>query len=263
MTSQNVFSRSLPVPVARILKIAGAIVTLVTLFDILISPMPYQLGDRQWQIEFVTSVVERGVRLLVGIALFLTGCGIVREPASDGRGGRVIWRDPRFWALALASLLGLVYTLAFPLHLYNVQAANQESLEQINKKVAEAETQLTDKVNQAVETQRQTISQLLAANDDQISQLVKTKQIPQQMADTIKQLKAKPELADLFLKQQETEIRNQGNELKAKIGVKQQTLLEAQKTSDLKLGLRTGLGSLLLAIGFIIIGWMGLRDLQL
>ena len=125
MTAKKIFSNHLPAQAARILKIAGLTVTLVSLFDILISPVPYQWGDRQWQIETVTAVVERGIRLLVGIALFLTGYGISREPISESRSGRAIWQDPRFWALALASLLGLA--LSAGLSATSVQRASRQS----------------------------------------------------------------------------------------------------------------------------------------
>lgn len=262
MTSKKILSnRSLPVPVARILKIAGAIMTLAALFDILISPMPYQLGDQQWQINFVTSLVDRGIVPLVGIVLFLTGAGIDGATGLEGgsRQPQPIWKNPQFWALALASLLGLLYVLAFPLHLNNVRLANQVALEELNKQGSDAEAQLGAQVTQEVENRRQQISQLLTASEDQLDQLVKGGQLTQEQADRVKEFKAKPSSVDTFLKQQEEELRNQ---IKTQVEVRKQTALETRKTDDLKSGLRIGVGSLLLASGFITVGWMGLRNLR-
>lgn len=264
MTSKNISSnRALPVSVARILKIAGLVITLAALFDILMVAMPYQFGDRQWQIDFVTSFVDRGIVPLVGIVLFLTGCGVDSganglEPA-EGSGRRVIWQDPRFWAMALSSLLGLVYVLAFPLHLYNVGQANQAALEEVDKQVSAAETQLSDQVTQEVDTRRQQISQLMAASNEQVSQLIAGGQLTQEQADKIKEFKAKPDSVEPFLTQQEDELRKQ---VKTQIEVRKKTALETRKTDDLKSGLRIGIGSLLLAIGFMTVGWAGLRSLR-
>ena len=264
MTSKKIFSnRSLPILVARILKITGAIITFAALFDILILPMPYQFGDRQWQIDLITSFVDRGIVPLVGIVLFLTGCSLDENPDSVTEGSiseqRPIWRDPRFWALALASFLGLVYVLAFPLHLNNVRLANQDALAEVNKQGSDAETQLSAQVTQEVESRRQQVSQLLAASDDQLNQLIKGGQLTQEQANRIKEFKAKPDSVEPFLQQQEEELRNQ---VKTQIGVREQTALETRKTDDLKSGLRIGLGSLLLAVGFITVGWTGLRNLR-
>jgi hypothetical protein len=266
MTSKKISSnRSLPVLIARILKIAGLVITLAALFDILMLAIPYQLGDRQWQINVVTSLVDRGIVPLVGIVLFLTGDGVeggmtTGEPVPEGRSERrAIWQDPRFWALALSSLLGLVYVLAFPLHLYNVGQANQAALEEVNQQGSTAETQLSEQVTQEVENRRQQINQLLAASPGQIDQLIKGGQLTQEQADKIKEFKAKPASVETFLTQQETELRKQ---VKTQIEVRKKTALDTRKTDDLKSGLRIGIGSLLLAVGFITVGWSGLRSLR-
>ncbi|MBW4466058.1 MAG: HpsJ family protein [Pegethrix bostrychoides GSE-TBD4-15B] len=267
MTSKKLSShRSLPVQIARILKIAGLVITLAALFDILILSIPYQMGDRQWQIDFVTSIVDRGIVPLVGIVIFLTGYGLDSgldrgmESALEGRSERrAIWQTPRFWALALSSLLGLVYVLAFPLHLYNVGQSNQAALEEVNEQGEAAETQLSDQVTQEVEARRQQISQLMTANEDQLNQLISGSQLTQEQADKIKAFKAKPDSVEPFLAQQEEELRKQ---VKTQIELRKKTALEARKTEDLKSGLRIGIGSLLLAIGFITVGWSGLRNLR-
>jgi hypothetical protein len=258
MTSKRLSSnRSVEFQIARMLQIAGFVITLAVLFDILITGFPYQLADRQWQIDFVTAIVDRGIVPLVGIVLFLTGCGLA-EPAGEGRSS-ILWQDPRFWACVLASVLGLFYVLAFPLHLNNVRAANQTAVEQVNQQATQAETELNERLKTEMDSRRQQISQLLTASDSQIEQLVQGGQLSQEQANAIKQFKANPDSVEPFLKKQEDELRTQ---LQTELGARKQEAQANRKTLDLKSGIRVGLSSLLLAVGFITIGWTGLRNLR-
>lgn len=257
MTSKKLSSsRSVPALVANILKIAGLIITLAALFDILILPMPYALGDRQWQINFVSSVVDRGIVPLVGIVLFLTGFSLDSdaEPRT-----RAIWLDPRFWALILASAMGLFYVVALPFHISNVDAANREAIEAVNKQGTEAETQLNQQLDTEIENRRQQINQLLPASDSQLDQLVKGGQLTQDQANLIKGFKANPDSVEPFLKKQSDELRDN---LENELGVRKKAAQESRNNDDLKAKLRVGGGSLLLAIGFITVGWTGLRNLR-
>ncbi len=257
MTSKKlVSSHSTNTLIARILKLAGLIITLVAIFDILITPMPYQFGDRQWQIDLVTSLVDRGIVPLVGIVLFLTGFGI--DGPRTGELQRAIWQDPRFWACVLASLLGLVYVLAFPLHLNNVRLENQSAIEQVSQQASQAETELNNRIQTEIASRRQQINQLITATDDQIQQLTKNGQLTQDQADLIKKFKADPKSVEPFLKKQEEDLRSQ---LQTELGNRKQQVQDSRKTQDLKSGLRVSISSLLLAIGFIAVGWMGLFHL--
>ncbi|WNZ22985.1 hypothetical protein HJG54_09005 [Leptolyngbya sp. NK1-12] len=257
MTSKKVSSsRSVPSLVALILKTAGVVITLAALLDMFILPLPYQFLDRSWQISFVTAWVERGIVPLVGIVLFLIGFAVEGSLEKEKKS---LWQDPRFWAYVLASLLGLLYVLMFPLHLNNVRLANQSAIEQVNQQATEAETELNNQVNTEIESRRQQISQLLTASDSEISQLVQAGQLTQEQATLIKGFKANPSSVEPFLKKQEGELRNQ---VQTEIGIRKQKAQESRKTEDLKSGLRIGLSSLLLAVGFITVGWTGLRNLR-
>lgn len=258
MTSKKLSSsRPVELQTARILQIAGLVITLAVLFDILITGFPYQLTDRQWQIDFVTAVVDRGIVPLVGIVLFLTGYSLA-EPAI-GEHRRPLWQDPRCWACVLASVLGLFYVLAFPLHLNNVRVANQTAVEQVNQQATQAETELNERLKAEMDSRRQQISQLLTANDSQIEQLIQSGQLSQEQANVVKQFKANPNSVEPFLKKQEDELRTQ---LQTEIGTRKQEAQTSRKTQDLKSGIRIGISSLLLAIGFITVGWTGLRSLR-
>jgi hypothetical protein len=249
--------RPYSVLVSRALKIVGIVVTLAALLDILILPIPYQLGDRQWQINFAAQVVDRGVVPLVGIALFLAGFWVDSVSGALTERKR-LWQDPRFWACVLSSLLGLLFVLLFPLHLNNVRLGNTEVIGQIDQQATQAQSELDTRLQAEVQSQRQQIQQLLGATDEQIQQLVSAGQLSQEQANLIRQFKSNPESLDPFLQQREEELRNQ---LQTQLGVRKDEQQATIKTEALKSGLRVGISSLLLAIGFSAVGWLGLRHL--
>lgn len=257
MTSKKVSnSRSVSSLIAHILKTVGIVVTLAALLDMFLLPMPYQLGERQWQIDFVTAFVDRGIVPLIGLVLFLTGFAV---DGSSGGERKAAWQDPRFWAFILASVLGVAYVLMFPWHLNNVRLANQSAIEAVNQRATQAETELSERLQSEIESRRQQINQLITASDDQIDQLTQGGQLSQEQANVVKQFKTEPSSVEPFLKQQGEELQTQ---LQTEIALRKKQAQESQRTEDLKSGLRIGIGSLLLAIGFSIVGWTGLRNLR-
>lgn len=251
-------SRPTSVLASRTLKTVGVIMVLATLIDLIILPMPYQWGDRQWQISVVTQLVDRGIVPLVGLVLFLTGYWIDSN-SGMGTEKRSLFADPRFWACALASLLGLAYLIMFPLHLYNVNTNNQEALQRLNEQATQAESQiLGDRLKADVESQREQISLLLTATDEQIQQLIQQGRLTQEQADLVKRFKANPKELEPFLQQREQEARTQ---LQTRIGSERQQQQQRIQSESLKSGIRVSISTLLLSIGFAVIGWTGLRYL--
>ncbi|NJL20463.1 MAG: hypothetical protein HC895_06040 [Leptolyngbyaceae cyanobacterium SM1_3_5] len=76
--------------------------------------------------------------------------------------------------------------------------------------------------------------------------------IRQEEADRIRQFKENPDSLQPFLQQRETELRNQ---LQTQVGLRREQAQRTARSASLKSGLSTGLSSLLLAIGFSIVGW--------
>lgn len=239
------------------MKVVGVIITLSALLDIFILSMPYQFLDRDWQIDFVTQFVDRGIVPLVGIVLFLTGAWLKNQ--SEPRTERKMWQSSQFWALVLASVLGALFLLLFPLHLNNVRLAYQDSAQGITQEATGAETQLDNQINAEVESQRQQIDLLVSATDEQLNQLVETGRLSPDQLQLVRQFKENPDEIEPFLQQRREELATQAQ---TQLGVSREQAHQQLQTNALKSGLRVGVSSLLLSIGFIVIGWLGLRQLK-
>lgn len=243
--------------VSRSLKTVGVIMILAALLDIAILLFPFQPSDRPWLIATADQIANRGIVPLMGIVLIFLGywvdsvAGVPTEPRSS-------LQDLRFWASLLASLLGLIFLLMAFLHPNNVRLNYSAALEQINEESSQFQTQQTNRLTGELAQQRALLDRLIAANDEQLNQAIQGGVIRQEEADRVRQFKANPDSVQPFLQQRETELRNQ---LQTQVGVRREQAQRAARTASLKSGLSTGLSSLLLAIGFSIVGWSGLRSI--
>lgn len=253
-------SRPVSSLVALTLKVVGIIITLSSFLDILVLSIPFQLTSQDWQIDFVTQLVDRGIVPLIGIVLFLTGFWVDDIAGKSRESGKLV-QDPRFWALALSSLLGALFLILFPLHLNNVRLAYQTSAQEINQEATDAEAQLATQVEETLASQQQQIELLLGASPDQINQLVEQGRLSQEQADLVAQFRDNPDAIDPFLQQRREELNQQAEQVQTQIGTSREESQNQLKTSALRSGLRIGVSSLLLSIGFILIGWLGLRNL--
>jgi hypothetical protein len=250
-------SRPLSSLSALSLRVAGIIVTLSAVIDMLILPIPYQFGERVWQLAATTQIVDRGLVPLVGLALLFSSYW-VENSAGIGQGDRPLWATLRFWAAVLASILGLIYVVVFPLHLNNVRLNNAAVQEQLTQEAETAEGVAQQQLLAQVQQRRLQIGQLLQAPDEQLDGAVAQNLLSAEDADQIREFRENPETIDPFL--QEQAQASLAEEL-TQIQEQREAGAEATRTDSFKSGLRVGLNSLLLAIGYILIGWFGLRFL--
>ncbi|MFP4410248.1 MAG: HpsJ family protein [Coleofasciculus sp.] len=237
------------------LKIVGLIMILSSLLDylILIIPSPgVSPLENEWQLNLTTQLVDRGVIPMVGIAFLVTGYWI-----SNNSGGSLPERkssitDLRFWAFLLSSLLGLLFLLLVPLHFNNVRIQSNQAIEQITQQAQQAETQL--------ETQVQQIDTLLE-DPQQLERLDQAIESGQAQGEQLQRLQALREQLQA-LRQDPEAIAQRTEQAQTQIRSRRQELEQRARTDALKRGIRIGLSSLLLAIGYSIIGWMGLRNLS-
>lgn len=242
--------------VSRALKTVGIIMILAALLDMFILLIPVQVTNRQWLISAATQMVDRGIIPMIGIALLLTGHWV--EGSSSGAPARQSWQDSRFWAAVLASILSFVFLLLTFLHPNNVRLSYQQAAARISREASQAETQIDGRIAAEVDRQRALINQLTAASDAELDQAVQTGAITQEQAQQIRAFKEDPSSVDPSLQQQAGEAKNQ---LQTEIGTRREQAQRAARIEALKSGLRIGLSSLLLSIGYAIIGWTGLKAL--
>lgn len=254
-------SRPIATLAARTLKLVGLILILAFILDMIILLIPPGLPDKasaletiRYQINVVSQAVDRGVIPLVGLGFLFTGLWIDTE-ANSSRSG--LWQGVGLASAIFASLMGLIFLLAAPLHVNNSWQANDRAREQIKAEADQAEKQLDTRLNQEVGAQRAQINALLE-NPDQLNRALDSGQVPGEQAKLLRDFQRDPKALDAFLEKQAKEFRTklQTEVRTRRVQAEKQAGVEAVKT-----GFRIGLSSLLLSVCYIIAGWTGLRNL--
>ena len=255
---------------SRTLKVAGIILMPSFLIDFLLLLLPFQPTDRGWQIDLATALVDRGIVPLVGLGLLFAGYWADSFDNDSGGGF-----DLRLPALALSCVLGLIFLLIFPLHLNNIRQASASTVDQISKRAEQAETQLNNQLSQVqaqlgneqvkaqLEKQKAQVKAQftdLIKDDAKYKQALENPQLPQQQKDLLKKFKATPQELDAFIAAQ-SDPQKLADQQKQQIRQQKEEAEKQAKDRAWKSGLRIGISSLLLSIGYIIIGWTGLKSM--
>lgn len=244
---------------ALTLKTVGLVMIVSSLLDYILLAIPFKPTNQQWQLMFTTQIVDRGIIPMVGIGFLVTGYWVANSMGAGSTEPRSSVQDLRFWAFLLASLLGLIFLLLAPLHFNNIRLQSSRALQQIEQQANQKETQLETQAEQfnALLKNPDQLSKVEQRLDQQLEQATKSGQVPadqlaaaQQFRQQLQLLKENPDTLGKRVEEGQTKIRS------LKLEAQQQA-----RTEVLKLGLKTGLTSLLLAIGYIVIGWVGLRNI--
>lgn len=254
MTADKPSSSSSISPLAAIsLKLVGAVAILSALLDYVILLTPPNFLNPQWQLNFTTQIVDRGIVPLFGIALLLLGFWVDR---SSGRMAqtRSLLTDLRFWACILASILGFVFLVLTFLHINTVRLTSQEALAQVTREANDASAQLEQRLQGEVAQQQQQL-QALFQDEALLEQAIQSGQLP----ETVAQFRGDPEGLNAFLEERVGEARQQ---IATEIGTRREQAEQQVRREAIKSGLRISVSSLLLTVGYTIIGWTGLRRLM-
>lgn len=253
---------------ARILKIVGIILIVSFLLDCLVMLFPASFLDRQWQMGLTSRLVDRGIIPMVGLAFLFAGFGI-ESNAGLANPNRKIFSDIKFWALLFSSLLGLLFLLLFPLHLNNISLDRTQKLDQVNQQASQMENKLQSQlkdpdVRKKIESQMQEevknqFNQLLT-DEQKLNEALKSDALPPQVKDLLRKSKEDPKALDQYLEQR-VSADALGNQQLTQIRGEKEKLTEQIKISSVKSGLQTGISSLLLAVGYVAIGWSGLKGM--
>ncbi|MBC6430469.1 hypothetical protein FM036_06345 [Nostoc sp. HG1] len=263
-------NRFASVGTALTLKVVGIICILSFFVDFFILLLPFQPTDRVWQINLGTALVDRGIVPLVGLGLLFAAYWI---DSADAASDRPQGMDLRFPAVILSSILGLMFLLIFPLHLNNVNQAKTQTLNRIAQEGDQAETQVNNRLLQlqaqlTTEQGKAQLNQLRTQTKAQFSEILKdeqrykqaieSSQIPANIKELLKKAKTDPQVLDKAIEQQ-TDIQTLRTQQLSQVRQRREEAEKQAKDTAWKSGLRIGISSLLLSIGYIIIGWTGLR----
>jgi ABC-type multidrug transport system fused ATPase/permease subunit len=256
---------------SRTLKVAGIILMLSFLLDFVILLFPFLPTDKGWQIGLATALVDRGIVPMVGLGLLFTAYWV--DATNDG--GVSNGFDLRLPSLILASVLGLIFLLIFPLHLNNIRQASNQAVEEITRRADQDEAVVNAKLNQGLavlgteqgkaafdkqKTELKTRITELIKDEQKYKLAIESPQVDPAEKEILKKLKANPQEVDKLIDEQ-VDFKSQAEEQKRQIRERKEAGEKQARDGAWKSGLRIGISSLLLSIGYIIIGWTGLRGM--
>ena len=252
---------------AAALKTVGTIFIVSSIIDaiVLAIPQPGQEINKQWQLAYTTQLVDKGIIPLLGLALLFTGVWISSSAGLE-KPSRSALLDGRLWALLFSVFLGVAFLVLFPLHLNNVRLLRREALDRAAQEAQVQENQLQAILdsNQAQENIKQRQQELkeqipgLIEDEERLNQVLDSDRTPQWLKQLLQNAKDNPTEINKFVDE-----RFNRNALKEErlneIRTARQEQEDRAKMTATKSAAQTGISSLLLSIGFSVVGWTGLR----
>lgn len=239
------------------LKTIGGILVLTSLLDYLTLAIPFQFSDAQWQITFTNQMVDRGIVPMVGIAFILLSYWVESSISQSSSNKGFDLKPPAFF---LSLFLGIIFFLLVPFHLNNLRVVSSQNLAQIEASTEEAQSLISRRYEELKNPQN---AQLITRRISDIDQALDSGKIEgqtlnaqqrQQLNSTKQQLenlsKNSKDPATIDARRQEAQ-----NKLKTETSAQK----NRAKTQVLKQGLRVGISSLLLSVGYLLMGWFGLQ----
>ncbi|MEM9213562.1 MAG: HpsJ family protein [Cyanobacteria bacterium P01_F01_bin.150] len=241
-------SRQLSPLLAIACRSTGAIMIVATLVSMIVLPLPYEFQNREWLLfRFVTPIVDRGIISLLGIVLVLGSCWI-DSITRDNQTNTGKTSPLPLVSFSTSGFFAALFGILLILHLWNLFQWRTEQINSVAAQAAEAETQLTQQVDQ----QKEMINTLLE-NTGLRQEAIAQGQIPGEVVALLEQLDDNPENLTTF----EDQIKEGLSDRQQEIGLRRQQLQEEVANRALKSGLMTGLDSLLLTFGFGLVAGTG------
>ncbi|MBL1175395.1 HpsJ family protein [Pantanalinema sp. GBBB05] len=240
---------------ALVLKLAGIVLILCSLIDYIILLSTANFGDAQWTVSFTTQMVDRGFIPLVGLALLFLGQlldsrGEPTDPLSQSSQGL------RIAALLIATVLGVSFLMIAPWGWSATGQAADAQLKQAEEKLTQTKDQLNQQIKSQLDAQVSLAQEAVKTGQFQGRQLsdAELAQVKQQLTE-LQKLKTDPKALDSKVAPElDRQLKPMRDELEK---AKNQSQWNARRAAA-----RTALNSVLLAIGYTLIGWTGLRQVR-
>ncbi len=238
---------------ARVSKLIGIVLILGALLDylvLLINPTPGFL-DAGWRVATFTQIVDRGIIPMIGMVFAMIGYWI---ESSTGMPLRT--SISKLLILGLAAFLGLVFLLLAPMTFLDIGRQRDTALQRISQEASQAEGQIDPRLQAEVQRQRNIIGSLLK-DDRQLAQAIAAGALPSEQVNLLQKFKQNPQSVEEFLDTQSKQARDK---LQAEIRIRKEEAEKQTNSTAFKTRLRTCVSSLLIAAGYALIGFMGLRE---
>lgn len=261
MTADKSSSTTISPLAAIALKLVGVISILSFLVDLANLLLPPDFLNPVWLAGVINNIVERGIIPFLGITLLLVGFWVDRTSGRSKQPGSLLI-DLRFWSCLLASILGLLFIVLPIVNITNNQPLGRVLVERAEQEVNQ-ERGLAQQALAARFEQRRNELQVLIQNEELLQQLIDSGELETAINDgrvpeNILDFRGDPEGLDNNLRQL-AEADNQ------RIQAEANSQLEDNRRRIngglLKSVIVIAINGLLLAIGHIVIGWIGLRRL--
>lgn len=223
------------------LPVVGIVLIATFLYDFIVRLIFTPLDKPDVQVGLLNEFIDRGVIALIGLALVYAGFwlnSLVSRGKTEMK-DRSVWQKPQFWTFVFASLMGLIFLILMPAHFGATGRILNDTATRFDQQEAQAKA--------ALEQQKQQAAQIVASG--QIDEILKDPNLQPQQRALFEQLKQDPKALDTQLSSQLSNIQKEKSAALGKLN--QETTLNR---------LRAEVRSLLLAVGFTVLGWTGLRD---
>lgn len=238
---------------SRALLIAGLVLILSALVDYFVLLVPPDFSNRAQQVNLASQFVDRGIVPLVGITFLLLGGWIQTEVEGGRKGGAS--NAARLGAMGIAALLSLIFLLIVPLHFNNVRVQKNTSLESVNEQATRAEGELSQAVENQLQQERNRIQALLQ-NEKLLQEAIAGGQLEGEQVALLQQFQANPDSVESYLQE---EAQKETERLTTEIANRKEQDTKDVNRGAWKASSRTVLSSLLLAIGYGLLSWVGLK----
>ncbi|AFY37366.1 hypothetical protein Lepto7376_0995 [[Leptolyngbya] sp. PCC 7376] len=240
------------------LKILGGVLILSALVDYILAAFPLMPLEDAWQIGFTTQLVDRGLTPMIGIVALLLSIW-VEVSAGKAKKIKPAVTDVRFLSLILSLVLGVIFFLLVPLHLDNLQEIRDQAISQIEQQTQQQEQQVQTQFNQlqalaqSPEAKQQLDEQIRA-----IDEAIASGQVPAEQLGVIEAQKQELLNYQRFANDPES-LNARLEELRSEVEQRRDEQQKQAENRVLKEAFQIGIRSLLLGIGYVLLGWVGVQ----
>lgn len=238
---------------SRALLIAGFVLILSALVDYFVLLIPPDFSSPAKQASLASQFVDSGIVPLVGVTFLLLGGWIQTEVEGGRKSGAST--AARLGSMGLSALLSLIFLLIVPLHFNNVRVQKNDSLERINEQATRAQGELSQAVDNQLQQERNRIQALLQ-NEKLLQEAIAGGQLQGEQVALLQQFQAQPDSVEPYLQE---EAQKETERLTTEIASRKEQDTQEVERGAWKASSRTVFSSLLLAIGYGLLSWVGLK----